>query len=188
MGYSVSADFRPRTQHPATFWWSLLFEALRHHGMSYDDLRRLPEHIGRYLATDEASDFDDHQAPFRALWERLSDATSDFHDVVTVWTPAFPEWEVHAAVGDVEDDEYPNAPTLLHCWTHDLAPDDSLAVAEDRLALLVAVACEVAELCGPGTGEMTYERYGVVHRFGAIGQPLVLAWWASPTQRGLFDA
>jgi hypothetical protein len=185
MGYIVSAEFRPHVQHPAPFWWPLLFEALRRHGLSYDDPDQLPLHVGRYLATDAASDYAQYQASFRALWERLSDTTSGFLDVVSFWTPRFPGWELEASVGDFVPADTPATP---HCWTLDLGEEDGAAPAEDRLALLIAVACEIAELCGPGIGEWAYEHHGVRYRFGAIGQPLELTWWASPSETGTFAA
>lgn len=196
MGYTVAVEFRPVARHPAAFWWPLLFEAARRRGMSYSDPGFFPAHLGRYQATDEASGLGFHQASFRALWERLSDATSRFRDIVSFRTGAFPLWDLTMAIGESRGHgstigEVPppqEAATTLRCWTDDLNPDDSLLTSEIRLSVFVAIACQVADLCGPGTGEFTYEHDGVVYRFGTIGQPLELAWWASPTQTGTYDA
>ena len=40
---------------------------------------------------------------------------------------------------------------------------------------------DISRLCGPGTAELIHERWGVEYCMGAIGKPLVLEWWDSPT-------
>jgi hypothetical protein len=215
MGYTITAQFRPDARRPAAYWWPLLFEALRRQGMSLDVPRLLPEHLVRYLPTDDASDRDRcHDVPFHELWERLNNTTGRFHDIVSVWHPDIPGWEVVATVGGHQTpwNEPPGqAPTpqdwdrraephmghpVLDVWTSHLRSDpagggvapESVAVGEYLLALLVALAGELAEICGAGTGELTYERTGVLRRFGAIGKPLELLWWASADQRGTYEA
>lgn len=213
MGYNITVHFCPDERRPPAYWWPFLFEALRRHGMSLDVPRRLPEHLVRFLPTDEASDRDGrHDVPFRELWERLSDTTGRFHDIVSVWHPDFPGWQVVATIGgrrtpwNVPRDQSPEdwdmlgdphrGHPVLEVWTGHLRSDPesggvapkSVAVAEHLLALLVALAGELAEICGPGTGELTYERYGVLQRFGAIGKPLELLWWASANDTSTYQA
>lgn len=86
-------------------------------------------------------------------------------------------------------------PGHLSCYIRALEGDKDFSSSEELLTVrslalsrFVALACDLFAACGASTAEFNYEWVGVVTRFGTIGMPLALEWWASPSKHGSYEA
>src|SRR5262249_31949579 len=85
--------------------------------------------------------------------------------------------------------------TRVSVFTHSLQPSPDLLDTSDEVTAVAAhldrfigLAGILFALCGAAEGELVHERYGVYTRFGALGRPLVHAWWSSPKCGAEFEA
>lgn len=128
-------------------------------------------------------------ATFRTLWDAICTAPRDGTVTVapTFWSTRFDlaGWDITCHL----------AQQRLSCWTNSLgpggagiSPEQTLAESSAAGSCFVSLACDLFVDCGASTAEFNYERAGVVSRFGTIGVPLALEWWASPSEHGLYEA
>ena len=70
--YQIRANFALAKQHPITYWWPLLCEAMHCQGLGYHNPHRLPELVGDYFFY-TSSLVSEHKLnqPFRQLWDDL---------------------------------------------------------------------------------------------------------------------
>jgi hypothetical protein len=126
---------------------------------------------------------------FPALWEAIDTAPANgsLTAAPTFWSTRvdFPDWDITCHLTH----------RCLSCWITSLGSGGADASAEHILASnsaalshFVRFVCDLFLWCEASTAEFTYERCGVVSRFGAIGMPLVLERWASPSDNEAYEA
>jgi hypothetical protein len=191
MGYTISCDVTLITQRPAHYWWPLVFDVLRRHQFTFDNPWHLPHHQGYFLRfTKEPSDVEAiSAASFRSLWDAISTMPSD--GTMTV-APTF--WSTRSDLAGWDIACHLSA-QRLSCWAFtlglgsaDMSPEQRLAEQSAALSRFVALSCDLFVECEASSAEFTYEKYGVVSRFGAIGMPLALEWWVSPSVHETYEA
>jgi hypothetical protein len=195
MGYTISCDLALPELHPARYWWPLVFEVLRRRQFTFDNPWFQAYHQGSFMqfAHDGEHSWTDADpvdaASFRTFWDAIYSAP-DVGGVSVA--PTF--WSVSSDLAgwDITCHLYEQR---LSCWTFslgsgnvDMGPEEAMAEKSAALSCFVAVVCDLFVDCDATTAEFNYERYGVVSRFGAIGAPLALEWWASESQRGSYEA
>ena len=238
MGYTISCDLTLPEQHPAHYWWPLVFEVLGRHQFSFDNPWYRPRHEGVFSRFDEdAGDtglyYDCIEAAsFRTLWDAICTAPANgtVSFMPTFWSmdPDLVGWDMecllkvqpsptastHSTVmgepSTVTEDTYRTAirderaqpndsgdATLwrLSCYISALEGDKDISSSQELLPVrslalsrFVALACDLFAACGASTAEFNYEWVGVVARFGTIGMPLALEWWASPSEHESYEA
>jgi hypothetical protein len=197
MGFTISCDLTLGEQHPAHYWWPLVFNVLWRHQFSFDNPGYQPHHQGSFMRFMEDADgvvLDAdpiEAASFRTLWDAISTAPSASDGTVTV-APALWSTSSDLAGWDITCHL---AHQRLSCWITSLGPGNDgtspeQALAENSAALsrFVTLCCELFVECGASTAELNYEKAGVVSRFGTISAPLALEWWASPSEHGSYEA
>jgi hypothetical protein len=191
MGYTISCDLILREPHPAHYWWPLIFEVLRYHQFSFDNPAYWPHHQGGFQWFTQEADNGDYieAASFRTLWDAIYTAPRDGTRTIapTFWSTSadLAGWDVVCHLSTER----------LSCWTFtlgpggaDLSPAQRLAEQSVALSRFVALACDLFVACAASAAEFSYEWAGVVSRFGAIGAPLALEWWASPSEHAPYEA
>jgi hypothetical protein len=197
MGFTIGCDLTLREQRPDQYWWPLVFDVLRRHQFSFDNPWYQPHHQGGFMRFSEDADGGVQDADpieavsFRTLWDaictepRASDGTASV--APTFWSTSadLAGWDITCHLSHQR----------LSCWINSLraggaemSPEQVLAENSAALSRFVMFACDLFVECGASTAEFNYERYGVVSRFGTIGVPLALEWWASPSEHGPYEA
>ncbi len=189
MGYTISCDLTLPEQHPAHYWWPLVFEVLRRHQFVFDSPWERPHHLGyymlyRYNVDGTLVDADAvESASFRSLWDAIYTPSTEGPTSVspTFWStsPDLANWDIHCNVFE----------QCLSLYINSLGPgDEELAESSTALSRFVALGCDLFAECRVSTAEFNYERVGVVARFGTIGMPLALEWWVSPSKHEFYEA
>lgn len=195
MGYTINCDLILGEERLASYWWPIIFEALGRYQFSFDNPYYQPRHQGYFMrfshdADGAVEDVDSVEAAsFRALWDVICTSPADGSISVapTFWSTSsdLSGWDIVCHLSK----------QTLSCWAMSLGPGSVAVSTEENvrrmsaaLSRFVALACDLFVESGASTAEFTYERYGVVWRFGAIGAPLTLEWWASPSEHASYDA
>jgi hypothetical protein len=191
MGYSITCDLTLREQHPAYYWWPLVFNVLWRQQFTFDNPWYLPHHQGVFQKFTQDADNGDvvEAASFRTLWDAICTAPSDGTDTVA---PSF--WSTSADLAGWDIVCHLSAEGLS-CWAYslgaggaELSREQQLTKQSAALSRFVVLACDLFAECEASTAEFNYERVGIVSRFGTIGAPLALEWWDLPSQHGTYEA
>lgn len=202
---TIGARFAFAEQRPMTYWLPLLCEAMRCQGLGYNNPHHLPAQVGDYVfhyAVDKerfgyGMDIDvRNERSFRQLWDDLHDEKCrGVH--VNFWSvlqpdlgpevESEPEMDLEGAIYQEPETQAVTLSCYLPYLGRGLTPEADTREATRRVHRWLDILKEIYRLCGPGTAELSHERWGVWYRFGAIGKPLVLEWEASPTQYGVYE-
>lgn len=200
--YAIEASFAFPEQHPMTYWWPLLCEAMRCQGLAFDNPHYLPAHLGDYhfqYAVDKQRfgyDVDSdvkHEKSFRQLWDDLHDERCrgvlvNFWSVLQPVVGAEGKTEPELDLEGLLHQDSETQTVTLSCYLPYLGegvektPEAGTREATRRVHRWLEVIREIYRLCSPCTAELTHERYGYEYRMGTIGKPLVLEWWDSPSK------